>query len=327
MTKTLVIGEMFEDKVRKPTLSAIAFAHRIKELTQAPFDILLPGKGSKGAAAELSTAGAEKIFVGETDPLSTYKAEAYAPVVDTLVKSGGYTMVCSAANTYGKDLLPRVAATLEAGMASDITDVVKEGDDIVFIRPMFAGNVLGKMKILSDVQVVTVRQTEFPPVEASGSAAAVEDAPAADPEEAAGAVEILSFEPIVSERPDLTDAKVVVAGGRGVKTTENFKSHIEVLADLLGGAVGATRAVVDAEMCSNDLQVGQTGKIVAPDLYFAIGLSGAIQHLAGMKGSKVIVAINKDEEAPIFSVADYGLVMDLFKAVPELIEQIKKVKM
>jgi electron transfer flavoprotein alpha subunit len=297
----------------------------MKELAGTSFDVLLPGKGSKNAAAEISTAGADKIFFTEADSLAEYKAESYAPVVAGLAGNGGYTTICSAANAYGKDLMPHVAAVLEAGMASDISDVIKEGDDIVYIRPMFAGNVLGRMKINTDIHVVSVRQTEFPPVETAGSPAQVEEAPGADPEEAAAKIEILAFEKLKSERPELTEAKVVVSGGRGLKNKDNFKM-VEELADLLGGAVGATRAVVDAEIAPNDLQVGQTGKIVAPELYFAIGLSGAIQHLAGMKGSKVIVAINKDEEAPIFSVADYGLVQDLFKAVPELIDRIKKLK-
>jgi electron transfer flavoprotein alpha subunit len=325
MARTLVIGEMFEDKVRTPTLSAAAFAGKLKELTGAPFDILIPGKGSKGAAQKIAGVGAEKVYYNESAAYEPYKAESYAPFVASVVKNGGYDVVCSAANTYGKDLMPRVAAHLEAGMASDVVDVEKQGDALVFTRPMYAGNVLGLMKITTDVKVVTVRQTEFPPAEAGGSGAAVEEAPAAGPEDAAGLVEVLSFEQTKSERPELTEAKVVVSGGRGFKTPENFKMA-EDLADLMGGAVGATRAAVDAGMVSNELQVGQTGKIVAPEVYFAIGLSGAIQHLAGMKSSKVIVAINKDEEAPIFSVADYGLVADLFQAVPQLIEQIKKVK-
>jgi len=325
MTRTLVIGEMFDDKVRTPTLSAIAFAHKVKEITGAPFDILIPGKASRNGASNVSTAGAEKIFYNESDTYADYKAETYAPFVASVVKNGGYNVVCCTADTYGKDLMPRVAAMLDAGMASDIVGIEKEGDDLVYTRPIYAGNVLARMKIKTDLQVVSVRQTEFPPVEASGSGAAIEEAPASPAEEAASLVEILSFEKTKSERPELTEAKVVVSGGRGFKTPENFKIA-EELADLLGGAVGATRAAVDAGMIPNELQVGQTGKIVAPDLYFAIGLSGAIQHLAGMKSSKVIVAINKDEEAPIFSVADYGFVGDLFQAVPKLIEEIKKAK-
>jgi electron transfer flavoprotein alpha subunit len=184
MAKTLIVGEVFEGTVRKPTLSAIAFGHKMKELAGASFDVLLPGKGSKNAASEISTSGAEKIFFIEADVLADYKAESYAPVVANLARSGAYTAVCAAANTYGKDLMPHVAAALEAGMASDIADVTKEGDDIIYIRPMFAGNVLGRMKVKTDVHVVSVRQTEFPPVEVSGSPAQVEEAPAADPEEA-----------------------------------------------------------------------------------------------------------------------------------------------
>jgi electron transfer flavoprotein alpha subunit len=325
MARTLVIGEMFEDKVRTPTLSAVTFARKVKDLTGAAFDVLVPGKGSKGAVAQIAACGADKIFYNESAPYATYKAEAYAPFVAAVARNGGYDVVCCTADVYGKDLMPRVAATLDAGMASDIVVVEKSGDDFIFTRPIYAGNVLARMKVTTGVKVVTVRQTEFAPAEPAGGKAAIEEAPATAPEDAAARVEVLSFEKTKSERPELTEAKIVVSGGRGFKSPENFKLA-EQLADLLGGAVGATRAAVDAGMVPNELQVGQTGKIVAPEIYFAIGLSGAIQHLAGMKSSKVIVAINKDEEAPIFSVADYGLVADLFQAVPQLVEELKKVK-
>jgi electron transfer flavoprotein alpha subunit len=325
MARTLIIGEMFEGSIRKPTLSAVAFGHRMKEIAGAPFDVLIPGKGSKAGASQVAGCGADKVFFNESAPYETYKAESYAPFVASVARTGGYGVVCAAANIYGKDLMPRVAAALEAGMAGDITGLQKDGSDVVYIRPMYAGNVMAKVKINTPVQVVTVRQTEFPPVETAGKQAAVEEAPAAKPDDAAALVEVLGFEKMQSARPELTEAKVVVSGGRGLKTKENFKM-IEELADLMTGAVGATRAAVDAGMVPNELQVGQTGKIVAPELYFAVGLSGAIQHLAGMKSSKVIVAINKDEEAPIFSVADYGLVADLFQAVPQLIQEIKKRK-
>ncbi len=325
MARTLIVGEMFEGSVRKPTLSAISFGHRMKEILGAAFDLLLPGKGSKAGASSLVDCGAEKIFYNESAAYETYQAESYAPLVASVVRSGGYNVVCATANIFGKDLMPRVAAALDAGMAGDIIGLQKEGSDVFYIRPMYAGNVIAKVKIETPIHVVTVRQTEFAPVAGKGGSAPVEEAPSVAPEEAAAQVEILGFEQIKSARPELTEAKVVVSGGRGLRSKENFKL-IEDLADLLGGAVGATRAAVDAGMVPNELQVGQTGKIVAPQLYFAIGLSGAIQHLAGMKSSRVIVAINKDEEAPIFSLADYGLVADLFQAVPRLIEEIRKVK-
>ncbi|MBW2260632.1 MAG: FAD-binding protein [Deltaproteobacteria bacterium] len=326
MSKTLVIGEMFEGAVRNPTLSAVTFALKLKEIDGAAFDVLLPGSGAADEAGSIKGCGAEKILTAQGDDLETYTAEAYAPLVAEVVGDGGYDRVVCCASAYGKDLMPRAAAILEAGMASDVVDVEKDGDTLVYVRPMYAGNVLARMAVKSDVHVVTVRQSEWGVAETSGAGdAAIESVDAADPEDARGGVEITGFDKLESERPPLTEASIVVSGGRGLKSAENFKM-LEELADLLGGAVGATRAVVDAGFVPNDLQVGQTGKIVAPDLYFAIGLSGAIQHIAGMKSSKVIVAVNKDEEAPIFSVADYGMVADLFTVLPEIIESVKKLK-
>ncbi|MBN2358742.1 MAG: electron transfer flavoprotein subunit alpha/FixB family protein, partial [Deltaproteobacteria bacterium] len=237
-----------------------------------------------------------------------------------IAKASGASHVVACATTTGKDTLPRVAARLDAGMASDISGVV---DGKTYRRPMWAGSVIGVVEIATPVQVLTVRGTEFAPAAPVAGAAAVETF-AADP--GTSRMRFVRFDATKSERPDLAEARVVISGGRGLKGPEGFKEMIEPLADLFGAAIGATRAVVDAGWAPNDLQVGQTGKVVAPDLYLAIGLSGAIQHVAGMKGSKVIVAINKDEEAPIFGVADYGLVADLFKAVPELVEEIKKAR-
>ncbi len=326
MAKTLVVGEMFEGSVRKPTLSAVAFAVKLQELSGGTFDVLLPGAGAAGAAGSVKGCGAQKVITVEDDELVTYRAEAYAPVVAAVAKDGGYDVVVACSDAYGKDLMPRAAAILEAGMASEVVGLDKDGDTLVYTRPMFAGNVLARMTVKTDVHVVTIRQSEWGAAAAEGKAeATIESAGAADPEDAIDNLEIEGFDKVESARPPLTEARVVVSGGRGLKSAENFKM-LEELADLLGGAVGATRAVVDAGFVPNDLQVGQTGKIVAPDLYFAIGLSGAIQHIAGMKSSKVIVAVNKDEEAPIFSVADYGIVADLFTAVPEIIAQVKKLK-
>jgi electron transfer flavoprotein alpha subunit len=317
---------MFDNAVRKPTLSAVAYALKLKEIDGSAFDVLLPGPGAGDAAASIKGCGADKILTVEDEEIQSYRAEGYAPVVAEIAGDGDYTTVAACANTYGKDLMPRVAALLDAGMASDLVDVEKDGDELLYTRPMYAGNVLARMKVKTDVHVVTVRQSEWAAAPAEGAGdAAVESADAADPEDAIDDIEVLEFEAIVSERPPLTEAPVVVSGGRGVKNEEGFKM-LEELADLLGAAVGATRAVVDAGLVPNDLQVGQTGKIVAPDLYLAIGLSGAIQHIAGMKSSKIIVAVNKDEEAPIFSVADYGIVGDLFKVVPEMIDHVKKLK-
>jgi electron transfer flavoprotein alpha subunit len=326
MAKTLVVGEMFEGEVRTPTLSAVSFALKIKELDGAAFDVLLAGSGSGSAAAAIKGCGAGKILTAEDDDLEPYRAESHAPLMAGVAGDGGYDRVVACASAYGKDLLPRAAAILGAGMASDVVAVEKDGDAIVYTRPMYAGNVLARMVVKTDVHVVTVRQSEWGAAAAEGGGdAAIESVDVPDPEDAIDNVEITGFDKLESERPPLAEAGVVVSGGRGVKAAENFKM-LEELADLLGGAVGATRAVVDAGFVPNDLQVGQTGKIVAPDLYFAIGLSGAIQHIAGMKSSKVIVAINKDEEAPIFSVADYGMVADLFNVVPEIIEHVRKLK-
>jgi electron transfer flavoprotein alpha subunit len=209
-------------------------------------------------------------------------------------------------------------------MASDVIAVAADGGELTYTRPMYAGNVNGAVQIATDIEVVTVRATEFDPCEPAAEASPVEKVGLAAPSAALSRLHFAGIEKSVSERPDLAEATVVVSGGRGLKAKENFKI-VEELADLLGGAVGATRAAVDAGFIHNDFQVGQTGKIVAPDLYIALGLSGALQHVAGMKSAKTIVAVNKDEEAEIFQIADYGIVADLFKVVPELIEEIKKV--
>jgi len=218
--------------------------------------------------------------------------------------------------------MPRLAARLGAPMASE---VIAFGDDGTMVRPMYAGNVLATVELSGPIKVITVRATAFEVAPHSPSPAPVRKVAAAI-DLAALKMQFISFEETKSERPQLTEARIVVSGGRGLKSGENFKTVLEPLVDVLGAAMGASRAAVDAGFVPNDLQVGQTGKVVAPELYLAVGISGAIQHLAGMKDSKVIVAINKDEEAPIFSVADYGLVADLFKAVPEMVEEVKKLK-
>jgi electron transfer flavoprotein alpha subunit len=318
MPNVLVVADLFEGKVRKGSLSAITFAKQAAAIVGGGFDVLVLGTGAKAAGATMTKYGAGKVLVAEP---GEYLAETYAPLVAK--NAAGYAVVCATATAMGKDLMPRVAEHLKAGMATDIAKVYDQGG-LTFVRAVYAGNVLAHVKVKTPVAVVTVRQTEFEAAPETGGASPVADAAAGAAEPAAARVQIAGFDKVVSARPELTDARVIVSGGRGLKSGENFKL-IETLADLLHGAVGATRAAVDAGFVPNDLQVGQTGKIVAPQLYIAVGLSGALQHLAGMKGSKVIVAINKDPEAPIFSVADYGLVADLFQAVPALTTELKKV--
>jgi len=247
-------------------------------------------------------------------------AETWAPQLADAVKRAGASVLMGTASSTGKDILPRAAALLGAGMASDVSAVVGANR---FKRPAYAGNAIEEVEIAGSVLVASVRQTAFPPAAAGASAGAVENVPV-------GAVDALGAELVAlhatqSARPDLGDAKVVVSGGRGMKAGENFKV-LEELTDLLGGALGASRAAADAGMVPNELQVGQTGRVVAPQRYIAVAISGAIQHLAGMKGSKVIVAINKDPEAPIFQVADYGLVDTWEKAIPALTAAVKKLK-
>lgn len=323
MTDVLVVAELAGGEPRKTTLSAVSFAKTVAEGTDGAFDILAIGEGAEASAEALAKFGARKVFWAEIE--GGYFAEKYAPTIAELAEDE-YGVVAACASTYGKDLLPRVAEKLEAGVASDISKVEIDGDDLLYTRPMYAGNVFGTLKITTDTQVVTVRQSEFEPAAEAGGESPIEEADEADADDCADKIEVLGLETVESERPDLAEAEVVVAGGRSLKSAENFENVLEPLVDSLGAAMGASRAAVDAGYVANDLQVGQTGKVVAPKLYIAVGISGAIQHLAGMKGSKCIVAINKDREAPIAQVADYFLVADLFDAVPTLTGEIKKIK-
>lgn len=315
MTDVLVVAELLEGSARKTTLSAINAAKAVG----GAFDILVIGEGSANAAGELKGFGARKLLTAEI--AGGYTAEGYAATVAGA--ASGYGVVLACASAYGKDLLPRVAAKLGAGVAPDVSAIANDGGKLVYTRPMYAGNVIGKLTVNTDVQVVTVRQTDFEPAEATGGESPVEAANVVE-DAAAAKVEFVGIEVVKSERPDLSEADVVVSGGRSLKSAENFQNVLEPLVDIFGAAMGASRAACDAGYVSADLQVGQTGKVVAPKLYVAVGISGAIQHLAGMKGSKTIVAINKDPEAPIGQVADYFLKADLFDAVPALTEAIKK---
>lgn len=317
MSNVLIMVEQAGGKLRKASLAGVTFGQQVAKKTGGALNLVLIGSNVKGVADELAGFGAAKVFCVDGKPFENYLAESYATALVEVAKKCQATVIGSAASSCSKDLLPRVAARLEAGMASDVMEVV---DGNTFKRPMWAGNVIATVQITTATKVATVRGTEFDDP-APGGKSPVE---AVDVSVDVGALKtkFVSHKEVKSERPDVTTAERVVSGGRGVKGAEGFKV-IEQLADAIGAGVGASRAVCDAGWVPNDLQIGQTGKVVAPNLYIAVGISGAIQHLAGMKGSKVIVAINKDPEAPIFQVADYGLVADLFGAVPELIKAVK----
>ena len=278
----------------------------------------MAGKDCRAVAeAAAKIAGARKVLLADDAAYEHGLAENVAPLVVKLARN--YSHLLAPATTSGKNLMPRVAALLDVMQISDISAVVSPD---TFVRPIYAGNALATVQSKDPVKVITVRGTAFPPGEATGGSAAIE------PVETTGATGLSEFvgaELSKSERPELTSARVIISGGRGMQSGDNFHL-LEKVADKLGAAVGASRAAVDAGFVPNDYQVGQTGKIVAPELYIAVGISGAIQHLAGMKDSKVIVAINKDEEAPIFQIADYGLVGDLFKILPELADELERRK-
>jgi electron transfer flavoprotein alpha subunit len=319
MGSVLVIAETAGGKLRKATLSAVTFARQLAAKTGGDYSIAVLGSGVGAVAADAANYGAKAVYVVDSPALASYLAGPWAKLVADVAAHAGATAVAAASTTFTRDLLPRVAARLGAGMVSEVLEVV---DGTKFKRPMWAGNVVATVEVKTPKAVFTVRGTEFEPA-APGGTSPVQPLALALADD--GKAKFANFAPTVSERPDLGEAKVIVSGGRGLKDAEGWKL-LNPLADLFGAAIGATRAVVDAGFVANDLQVGQTGKVVAPNLYFAIGLSGAIQHIAGMKNSKVIVAINKDAEAPIFSVADYGLVGDAFKLVPELVDEIKKAR-
>jgi electron transfer flavoprotein alpha subunit len=299
----LVLADHDGSAVSQPTRSAVAAAAQLGEVHV----LALGAAGGAQAAAKLP--GVAKVLHADAAALANGLAEPVAALLVALAP--GYTHLLAPASAAGKNVMPRVAALLDVQVLSDIAGIV---DADTFIRPIYAGNALATVKSSDPRKVITVRAASFDPVPAEGGSAPVEAAPVADDP---GLSRFVGAEIAKSERPELTAARIVVSGGRAMGSAENF-AIIEKVADKLGAAIGASRAAVDAGYAPNDHQVGQTGKIVAPELYIAVGISGAIQHLAGMKDSKVIVAINKDEEAPIFQVADYGLVADLFKAVPEL---------
>jgi electron transfer flavoprotein alpha subunit len=316
MATILVIAEQSSGHLKKATLNAITAAQQLAQKNGGQLQGVVVGAGAQQAAQELA-GYVGTVYTVEGAGFEHAIAETHSAAAAEAAKKAGATDVVIAATAYGKDIAPRIAAKLGAGVASDILSVVGANQ---FKRAMWAGNAIATVEVTTPVKVITVRATEFPVATKGGSAGSVQPLGLSAP---SAKTKFVEFNEVKSERPELTEASVVVSGGRGTKG--DFKA-IEQLADVLGAAVGASRAVVDAGWQPNDLQVGQTGKVVAPKLYIAAGISGAIQHLAGMKGSKTIVAVNKDPEAPIFQVADYGLVADLFKALPELSEEVKKLK-
>jgi len=307
----LVIAEHDNQSLKAGTLNTVTAAAKLGEV-----HVLVAGHNAAAAAdAAKGVAGVAKVLLADAAQYAHGLAESLSALVVEVAK--GYSHVLAPASSFGKNLLPRVAALLDVAQISEITAI--ESAD-TFVRPVYAGNVLATVQSADAIKVITVRTTAFDAAGQGGSASVESVAVVADPQLSS----FVGQELTKSDRPELGAAKIIVSGGRALGSEEQFKSVIEPLADKLGAAVGASRAAVDAGYAPNDYQVGQTGKVVAPQLYFAVGISGAIQHLAGMKDSKVIVAINKDEEAPIFQVADYGIVGDLFTVVPELLAELSK---
>ena len=321
MGNVVVYIETIDGKLRKASLASVTAGKDYAAKVGGDVVLAVLGNNIDSVAEEVSKLGVSKVLKAQGSDLENYLAESYTQVLKQIAESTGATAIFGTATAQGKDLLPRLAQALGAGMASDILEVI---DEKTFKRPMHAGNVIAEVEITTPTKVLSVRGTAFAHAEPGDSAAAVEDF-SYSIDSGAVKTRFVKFEEIKSERPELTEAEVVISGGRGVKGPDGFKM-IEELADVLNAAIGASRAAVDAGWVPNDLQVGQTGKIVAPNLYIACGISGAIQHLAGMKDSKVIVAVNKDPDAPIFQVADYGLVADFFKVWPEFVEKVKKLK-
>jgi len=307
---TLVIAEHDNTNLKPATLNTVAAANVIGGAVH----ILVAGNACQSVADEAAAVdGVEKVILADDSAYENQLAESTANLIKSIASD--YSHIFAPATTFGKNVLPRLSALLDVQQISEITEVVSED---TFKRPIYAGSCIATVRSSDSTKVITVRATAFDPVNASGGSASIESI------SADGVSDLSSFvneEIAQSDRPELTAASIVISGGRGMQSGDNFHL-LETIADKLGAAVGASRAAVDAGFVPNDYQVGQTGKIVAPDLYIAVGISGAIQHLAGMKDSKVIVAINKDEDAPIFQVADYGLVADLFNALPELAEQL-----
>jgi electron transfer flavoprotein alpha subunit len=319
MAETIVLIEHDHLQVKRPSLHAITLARQLG----GDYALLVLGSGLNNVAASLTSYGASAVIVADDPALAEPLADRYAAVVAEVVKENGAKSLVGSSSTFSKDILPRVAALLDAPMVTDVLALEQVDGATVYRRPINAGSMLATVKVEGDLRVLTARATAFEAPEASDTSCPIERF-TVDAASLPNGMQFVSREQRVSDRPDLAEARVVVSGGRPLKDTETFERLIGGLADSLGGAVGATRAAVDSGMVPNDYQIGQTGKVVAPELYIAVGVSGAIQHLAGIKDSRIIVAINKDPDAPIFQMATYGLVGDLHQIVPQLIESIRK---
>ena len=322
MSNVLVFIQQDSGKIQKSALSALAAALQLKDAWKlSAVKAVVLGAGAKQAATEISSYSVDQVVFSESANLEKYTASNYAPVIQEIMTANDCSTLVLAATSTGKDLAPRISAAISAGQASEIIAINPDGS---LKRPVYAGNAFADVEITTALKVVTVRASAF--------AAAIPSGATANCNEFTGNIvadertTVVSYEIQKGERPELTSARVVVSGGRALQSAENFNKYLVPLADELGAALGASRAAVDSGYVPNDWQVGQTGKVVAPDLYIAVGISGAIQHLAGMKDSKTIVAINKDGDAPIFEIADYGLVGDLYEIIPQLTQEIKKAK-
>lgn len=320
-TKILIVAEHDGGHLKLATLAAVCCAQQVCQATGGAFEVLVLGQQIADVVSSLSSYGAAAVLKADHASLLNPVSDQYAQAITKVVKDRGITMVVAAASTFSKDILPRAAALIDAGMLGDVVSVTPDGDDFTFERVMFAGNVIATVKLDGPLKVLTVRSSAFSAPEKVDAASPVVDV-SVEAESQPALATFVSREEKPSGRPDATEARIVVSGGRALRNSEDFERLVGGLADKLGAAVGSSRALVDSGITSNTLQIGQTGKVVAPDLYIGLGISGAIQHLAGMKDSKVIVAVNQDADAPIFEIADYGLVADVYQVVPELIGKL-----
>src|SRR5882757_8200046 len=319
MAESLVLIEHHREHVNRPALHAITLARQLG----GEYALLVVGHGLDGIAASLASYGASAVVVADDPALAEPLADRYATVIAEAARGCGAKTVLGTSSTFSKDVLPRAAALLDAPMVTDVVGIEKMDGSISYRRPINAGSMLATVKVEGRRRVLTIRATAFAAPAADAAQCPI-DTFKVDVASLPNGIQFVSREERKSDRPDLTEARVVVSGGRPLKDKETFERLVGGLADALGGAIGATRAAVDAGMAPNDYQIGQTGKVVAPELYIALGISGAIQHLAGIKDSRIIVAINKDPDAPIFQMATYALVGDLYQIVPQLIESIRR---